>query len=175
MVTVLNYRWLANPWECFYSLSTVIGRWAVWTAWQSAAFRVIVSLGSSAQGQDCVPELPEAASSLFRRNLFSLGLNTKQSISEHCYRAYSSASAGNLSLNREARHLRGCRHRGESDGRSRVWAPGLYTASVSDIPGSCFGPALISFRVPLYNIASKHYKHYIIWITKGLKWARGTL
>lgn len=105
MVTVLNYRWLANPWECFCSLSAVIGRWAVSAAWQSAAFRVIVSLGSSAQGQDRIPELPEAASSLFRLQRFLFGWYTKESISVLCYRGHSTASAGNLSLNREARHL----------------------------------------------------------------------
>lgn len=59
-----------------------------------------------AQGQDRIPELPEAASSLFRRNRFLFGLYTKESISELCYRGYSTASAGNLSQNREARHLR---------------------------------------------------------------------
>lgn len=106
MVTVLNYRWLANPWECFYSLSAVIGRWAVCAAWQSAAFRVIVSLGSSAQGQDRIPEPPEAASSLFTRNRFWSGEQTKESIAERRHRAHFTASAGNLSLNREARHPR---------------------------------------------------------------------
>lgn len=106
MVTALNYRWLANPWECFYSLSAVIGRWAVGAAWQSAAFRVIVSLGSSAQGQDRIPELRTAASSLYTSNHFLFGFYAKENTSELWHRGSLAASAGNLSLKREARHLR---------------------------------------------------------------------
>lgn len=130
MVTVLNYRWLASPWECFYSRSTVIGRWAVCAAWQSAAFRVIVSLGSSAEGQDRIPELPEVASSLFRPNHFLFGKYTKREL----HGALLSSLLHNLSWKSESESggetsRRGCRHHGESDERSRAWSPGFYYAA----------------------------------------------
>lgn len=126
MVTAVNYRRLANPWECFYSPSTGIGRGAVWAAWQSAAFRVIVSLGSSAEGQDRVPQLPGAGSSLFRLNSFSPGWFPKESSPELPHRGYSATSFWNWSRNRESRHWRDCRrHRGESDGRSGAGSLGF--------------------------------------------------
>lgn len=161
MVTALNYRWLASPWECFYSLSAVIGRWAVCAAWQSAAFRVIVSLGSSAQGQDRILELPEAASSLFRRNLFffsppsPLVSTPKRASQSAATEVTPQPQTG--SLNREAKTSpRGCRHHGESDGRSRARSPGFfffYIVAVQDNSDSSSGPALMPFRVSSHNIA----------------------
>ncbi|CAB1453379.1 unnamed protein product [Pleuronectes platessa] len=79
-----------------------------------------LSLGSSAPGQDRIPELVAGASSLSTLNHFLFGQHTKESVPELCCQCQATASAGNRSVNRGERAQRGCRHRGESDGRSRA-------------------------------------------------------
>lgn len=85
--------------------------------------RVIVSLGSSAQGQDRIPKLPETASDLFTRNRLRFGRHATGGISEDPRRGCSTHSLSRRPESESGRRRHpgetSRRRRGESDGRER--------------------------------------------------------